>query len=262
MPTLLRSLSPSGLACLALPALLALASPAPVFAPAVQETIPTVRQKDTKVEFPVRVDAVPTDAPDAKSAGVQHLVGTALRDKTIFGVDVYAYGLYLDPYAAQEHLAAWKGKSLKELQKDRGLYQAIYAGKPIPKTMRLVFVRNVDGEDVADAFEDSLAPRVKRAAAELELDDATEELAQFKTYFSLDKLRKGNELWISADASGQVTTRVAGQLMPPIQSQGLCWALMDTFVGDKPIEDRGKKELISLLPELLSKELPARPAGR
>ncbi|MHC4263598.1 MAG: chalcone isomerase family protein [Planctomycetota bacterium] len=224
------------------------------------QDVPTVRQKDTKVDFPVRIQPVPTDAPDAKPGAEEHLVGTALRDKTIFGVDVYAYALYLEPRAAQANLARWGDATAKQLAKDDAFYTAIYAGEPIAKTMRLVFVRNVDGEDVAEAFEGSLAPRVRKAKDSLELGDGTAALATFKGYFSLDKLRKGNMVEFSIDTNGRLTTRVAGQVMPAIDSPALAWALIDTFIGDDPIEDKGKRDLVSMVPELLDRELPPAPA--
>jgi hypothetical protein len=218
--------------------------------------VPTVRQEQTKVEFPVRLAPVPTDEPEAEPGPTQVLLGTALRDKTIFGVDVYAYGLYVEPRPARERLAAWEDVAAKERTRYERLYRALYAGEPIPKTLRIVFVRDVDGEDVADAFEGALAPRVRRAAEELELDDATSALARFRTFFELDRLRKGNEILISADAEGRLTTRVAGELAPAIGSPALAWALFDVYLGEDPIEERGKRELVGRLDELFELDLP------
>jgi hypothetical protein len=216
----------------------------------------SVIQKDTKVAFPVVRHAVPTDAPDAPETPVHHLAGTALRDKTIFGVDVYAYGIYLEPRAAQRILARWKGTDAAKLAKDEEFYAALYSGEPLAKTLRMVFVRNVDGEDVAEAFEEGLAPRIARAAKEpYSLPDATEELARFKGYFSLDKLKKGNEVVISVDEAGRLTTEVAGEIKPPIQSPALAWAMFDVFLGDDPIEERGKREVVGRVPELLATDL-------
>ncbi|MEO0649318.1 MAG: chalcone isomerase family protein [Planctomycetota bacterium] len=233
------------LTCLGLTALLTLgATSAP------QEPVKTVRERQTKVEFPVRIAPAPTDAADAKPGPDQVLAGMALRDKYFVGIDVYAFGLYVDPRAVEAQLGAWKDKSAKELGRDQSFYDALYAGEPIPKSLRMVFVRNVDGEDVADAFEGSLKPRVKRAKDELELGDATAALATFKGFFSLDKLRKGNEVLISVDAKGRLTTRVDGQVMPAVDSPALAWALFDVFLGTKPIEDKGKRDVIARMPEV------------
>lgn len=215
-----------------------------------------VRESATKVEFPVVRSALGprADVP----GGPQHLTGTAVRDKTIFGVDVYAYGLYVDPWVAQERLAAFDDHSAKALGKDAAFYDALMAPE-LPKTLRLVFVRNVDADDVVEAFEGSLEPRIAKAVKERELPDATADLEAFKAFFDLAKLRKGNELVFSWVGGDTLRTAVNGELKPELVSPGLCWALFDVYLGADPIEESGKKKLAARVPGILDAELPPRP---
>jgi hypothetical protein len=263
---LLTGLAAPAVVPLAAPAVVPLAAPAVVPLAAPGASLHTAsqdsrRQPDTKVVFALRQAPVPTEAPDAEPGPSERLVGMALRDKTIFGVDVYAYGLYLEPYAAQEHLAEFGEASAKQLAKDERLYAALLDSPRIPKSLRLVFVRDVDGEDVVAAFEESLRPRIARARDQLELGDASADLERFRGFFALDQLRDGNELRFSWSAEGVLTTEVAGELRPALHSPALCWALFDVYLGRDPIEEQGRRDLIALLPELLDETLPPRPAA-
>lgn len=89
--------------------------------------------------------------PDALSAGGKQLVlnGIGVREATVMNIDVYAAGLYLE------------AKSADPTQ---------ILGAPQVKRLDLVFVRDVDREDIVDAWKDgfkkngadvaALAPRI------------------------------------------------------------------------------------------------------
>jgi len=222
-----------------------------------EEEVETVREPDTKVHFPVWRHGL--GATDELPGGVQHLTGVAVRDKTVFSVNVYAYGLYVDPWAAQEHLGDFSEMSAKKLGKSDEFYAALMSPE-IEKTLRIVFVRNVAADDVVEAFEGSLAPRIVKARDELELPDATADLETFKGFFDLDKLRKGNEIVFSWTAGGVLRTAIDGELQPQLRSPGLCWALFDVYLGTKPIEESGRKKMASRIPSILTVELPPKPA--
>jgi hypothetical protein len=100
------------------------------------------------VAFPV------TLAPPG-SAGPHQLTGTATRERTIFKVNVYAFGLYVDAEVARKELASFKGKPPEAL--DHTFYQRLLEMR-IPMTMRLVMTRDISGEAIAKA----IAPRVQQ----------------------------------------------------------------------------------------------------
>ncbi|QDU67261.1 chalcone isomerase family protein [Engelhardtia mirabilis] len=222
------------------------------------DAVETIRESDTKVDFPVVRRALgPTlEQP----GGVQHITGVAVRDKTVFSVNVYAYGLYVDPWAVQEQLGAFTDRTAKQLGKDEEFYAALMSDK-IEKTLRIVFVRNVDAEDVVEAFDGSLAPRIAKARDEMELPDATAELETFKGLFDIDKLRKGAELVFSWTKGGVLRTTIDGELQPELRSPGLCWALFDVYLGSDPIEEAGRKKMASRIPSILTVKLPPKPVA-
>jgi hypothetical protein len=75
------------------------------------------------------------------------LLGVGLRSKySIFSV--YAYGLYVDPTTVT---------SFAHLQGEA--YARAIAEEPCPKLLQLVFVRDITGADMKEAFVSSLGPR-------------------------------------------------------------------------------------------------------
>jgi hypothetical protein len=87
------------------------------------------------------------------------LTGVGIREKTIFAVNVYSFGLYIEPTKARELFAEWKDKKAKELHKDTKFYTALLDDSLL-KELRIKFCRDVLAEDVRSAFEDSLEPRI------------------------------------------------------------------------------------------------------
>lgn len=183
------------------------------------------------------------------SAVPQQLTGTATREKTIFKVNVYSYGLYVDADAARSELAMFKGRTADGL--DRTFFQRLLEMR-IPMTMRLVMVRDVSGEAIANAFDEALKPRLAIAAKELNRTDGAVALEKFRSYFNLRELARGTEFVFSCSPGGRLNTKVNTQSKPEIQSAALCWALFDVYLGDKPVSTEGRRRLISGFPGILA----------
>lgn len=194
------------------------------------------------VAFPLRLSA---------PAGGEHVfMGTGVRTKTFLKVKVYAFGLYVDSAAAAAALAAHAGKDLKTLQKDQAFYDDLLKLQ-FPMTLRLVMTRNVGGDDMAEAFDGALRPRVQRAAAERNMPGGEEALTTFRGYFSVGEMTKESELLFSCTPDGTLSSRVKGEDQPAIQSPALCWALFDVYLGPNPISGDGKKNIVTNFPALL-----------
>lgn len=200
----------------------------------------TVNEPGSGVPFPLHLTT---------PSGDEILMGTGLRTKTFLAVKVYAFGLYVDSAAARQQLASFAGKDLKTLQKDPSFYDALIK-LTFPMSLRLVMTRNVDGETMASAFEESLGPRVARAAAELNMPGGAEALQTFRGYFSVEQMTKDAELVFTC-ANGTLHSLVKGAERPAIASPALCWALFDVYLGAKPISGDGKKKVIANFPALL-----------
>ncbi len=204
-----------------------------VTAPAVaQDMTDSVVDNSTKRAYPVNIQAGETDQ-------IHALTGIGVRTRTMLNIKVYAVGLYIDAYAAREGMADWAGKEPKELEKDKEMFRRMLQ-MDMGMTLRLVMTRDVGGDKMADAFEKSLAPRVEKAAAEMDMPGGTEALAKFRSYFGVDKVTDGSVLIFSC-VDGILFSTIQGTVAEAIESPALCWALFDVYIGEKPISSGAKK---------------------
>ena len=93
------------------------------------------------------------------------LMGTAIRKRTLFRVQIYAFGLYVDPEGARASLSRFAGVSAPRLEDDESFYRHLL-DLDFDMTLRLVMTRTVDGDDVAEAFDEALRPRLVRAVTD------------------------------------------------------------------------------------------------
>jgi len=229
-----------------MPSFTSIAAPFLLLAPLLQTPPAEVKEPESGHLYPVT-------QPVLGGATELALTGTGIREKTVFAVNVYSFGLYIDPTQAKELLAKWQGKAAKELHKDAALYTALLDDS-LTKELRLKFCRDVDADDVRSAFEDSLQPRI---LTYLKDSKGTQEeklavLAEFRKLFTLDKVKDGTVLRFAWHPGGKLHTSIDGTVQPVIESKALCWALFDVYLGAKPISDSGKKRLVDRIPALIA----------
>ena len=181
-------------------------------------------------------------------AGVQLLAGTGVRTRTVFKVKVYTFGLYVDGDRARTTLAAWRGKSAADLGSDASLYDALLKGS-FPMTMRLVMARDVGAQQMAEAFDEALAPRVAQGA-QRDMPGGAEALARFRALFT-SQLRNGTELLFTWAPGDKLLVSIGGRQLGEIENRALCWALFDVYLGPKPISPEGKKTVVGKLAEVI-----------
>lgn len=218
----------------------------------------SVKEPKSDVEFPLVLteELLSTDLPEdaagfATKVPAMALCGMGLRTKTWFDVKVYAMGLYWDAEASSEKFSGWAGKTAKELADDGEFYSALLEGRSA-MTLRLVMCRDVDGDDMAEAFDDSLAPRMEQAIEKDKKRGALTDLAAFRTYFKVDEVKEDIELLFTRTTDGKLHTRMAGKYLGTLDSPALCWALFDVYLGSDPISKKAKKTLIERIPGQLS----------
>ncbi len=228
----------AALTALALPALaLSATLIAPQDAPPAVET---VEEPDTEVKFPVAL-TVAKDT-DHELCGV----GVRVKKKFFMNFKVYALGFYIDEETALPALREAAGDlSVKKLEKSKAFRKALLADgkKGFGRTIRLVMVRDVDADDMAEAFEDSLWPRMKDAA------ETTEERAAAKA--ALDKFRSFFEKEAEEDQVMDFTWLPGDKLQATVDGKGfalvkdkyLCGALFDVYLGDDPISSKAKTNI-------------------
>jgi hypothetical protein len=212
-------------------------------AAAQQAPMDTVHERNSAVPFPTMI-AVPG------MTAMHALTGTGIRTKTFLKVKVYAFGLYVDPAGARASLAAFTGKTAKDLEKDDAFYGRIL-DQDFAMTLRLVMTRDVGGEDMAEAFDGALRPRVQKAAAEMNMPGGEGALDTFRGYFSVDEMTRESEIVFSCAPDGTLRTSVKGNVQANISSPALCWALFDVYLGDDPISKDGKKKMADRFPAIL-----------
>ncbi len=204
----------------------------------------TAREPESGTAFPVVLTPPGTTT--------RRLVGTGIRQRTIFRVNVYAFGLYVDPAGARAALAAFAGRRASELRGDERFHRRLL-DLDFGMTLRLVMTRTVEGGDVADAFDDALRPRMARASGR-GADGAGKEapLERLRSYLDVDEVARGTEIVFSCDPGGRLTASVGDAAQPPIASRDLCRALFDIYLGQDPIERDGKRNISAGFARLLA----------
>ncbi len=197
----------------------------------------TVREPESGVTFPLALSPPGSATP-------HWLMGTGIRQRTIFRVKVYAFGLYVDADAARTALADFAGATVEALRRDERFTRRLL-DLDFGMALRLVMTRTVSGGDVADAFDEALRPRMPRAAAGADGNDAAAALARLRGYLDVDEVRRGAEIVFSCGPAGRLAMTVDGAERPPIESRALCRALFDVYLGDDPIERDGKHNALA-----------------
>ena len=179
------------------------------------------------------------------------LMGTAVRQRTIFRVKIYAFGLYVDPEGARASLTRFAGASASALGGDESFYRQLL-DLEFAMTLRLVMTRTVDGVDVAETFDDAIRPRIARAVTDT--TDAAEfaALQTFRSYFDGGEIEASTEIVFSCGPAGRLKASLGGDERPPIDSPALCRALFDLYLGEDSISDDGKKRVIVGFPDLIA----------
>lgn len=211
-----------------------------------ETTSDTVKECRSGTLFPVRLTPLGTTTP-------YQLMGTGVREKTLFKIKIYAFGLYVVPDGARSSLSRFAGVPASTLGRDRSFYARIL-DMDFAMAIRIVMTRDVAGGALVDAFDRALIPRIQRAAADMSMPGGATALKQFRLYFDLDKVMKGTEIVFSCAPAGRLETSVRGESRPRIDSQALCWALFDIYLGENPISADGKKSLVGGFPDLLAVE--------
>ena len=199
---------------------------------------PEVAEPNTQVKFPTELQT---------PSGPPLLGGTGVRTRTFLKVKVYAFGLYVDAAGARTALAAWRGKSAADLGRDQSLYTELLKGA-FPMTLRLVMTRDVGADQMSEAFNEALAPRIAQAE-QRGMTGGADALTRFRGFFS-DRLTKGTELVFSRTGN-TLKVSIGGKDAGEIENGALAWALFDVYLGDKPISPDGKKTVVARVPEIL-----------
>lgn len=178
----------------------------------------TVTEPKSGVSFPVKSDNM-------------SLLGVGLRTKAVGKVKVYALGLYVADSALAGPLAAHKGKVGTP-----AFYNALVTGD-FGKQIVMKFVRDLSGEQLQDAFREVLTAANPRKT----------EL--FVSYFT--EVKKRQEVTLRWAPGGTLEVNVTGLGKTPIKDRPFAQAVFGIWLGDNPVQEDIKRDLVSRAAELL-----------
>lgn len=204
-----------------------------------KKPVPTVLETETEIRFPIWMDL------EQLKGERHHLFGTGVREKTIFRVNVYGFGWYADREAALPILRKAAGNmNLKRALKDEEFHKAFLSDK-YSKSMRWVMARDVDGEDVAEAFDDILEPGIRKIAPDKKaLDKGMAAMKQLRGYFASGQLDEDDEIIFIWETGGKLHTIVNNHEYKVIDNLHVCYAMFETFMNDDPIDEDAKEMII------------------
>jgi chalcone isomerase-like protein len=156
--------------------------------------------------------------------GEMSLLGVGLRTKTILKVKVYAVGLYVADAALAGPL---KGKTGPDL------YRELVWGD-FPKEIHLRLVRDVSASQMQEAIRDALE-KADKARTD-----------QFVSYFS--DIKTGEEYVLRWTPGGTLETVAKGTPKPPIADKNFAAAVFGIWLGDEPLQEDIKRDLIARVP--------------
>jgi hypothetical protein len=159
------------------------------------------------------------------------LLGVGLRTKTFLKVKVYAIGLYVSDAALTGPLAAHRGRPVMP-----ELYHDLVWGD-FPKAVVMKFVRDTTASQIRDAFYEAL-PSIDHARLDL-----------FSSHFGTP--HNGQKVVVRWAPGGVIETVSAGEAKPPIADKAFAAAVFGIWLGEKPIQDDIKRDLVSRVPGVL-----------
>jgi chalcone isomerase-like protein len=169
----------------------------------------------------------------AERVGPLVLLGVGLRVRSVamIKVKVYALGLYVTDAAISGPLAAYKGKTSSP-----EFYRTVVNGE-FDKVVTMKFVRDVDQSSIQSAMREALVGADKAR------------VETFVAYFPA--VKEGQDCTLRVDPAGVLHTTMAGASKPPIDDKAFSAAVLSIWLGEKPIQDDIKKDLVSRAPALI-----------
>jgi hypothetical protein len=173
-----------------------------------------VTEPRSGVSFPARV-------------GDMSLLGVGLRVRSIAFVKakVYAIALYVSDGALAGPLARHKGRTTTP-----EFYRDLVWGD-FEKQVTLKFTRDVGQDRIQEAMREALAGADKAR------------VEAFVAYFP--EVKTGQECVLRWAPGGVLETTMAGQPRPPIADKNFAAAVFAIWLGEKPLQEDLKRDLVS-----------------
>lgn len=203
----------------------------------------TAIESATGVSFPVALS--PTE----------QLAGTGVR---LMGgiVQVYALGMYVDPKCLRKLFSSYAETSAEQLMEEKEFWDTLCsANAPLERTLRMVVVREVAGKHMQHGFERGLLPRIRRASnkSSISLAKGKAALKDFtKIFVDVGTMKVGSDVRIALRDGKRLDIEIDGRAVGSVKNEALTWALLDMFLGDKPVAPTLKSAVSSGVSRVLN----------
>ncbi|XP_006655892.1 fatty-acid-binding protein 2-like [Oryza brachyantha] len=212
----------------------------------------TIFQEDaiepkTGIKFPAFLE-------DDSSPSTTVLVGMGFKGVKVMRVknlDLYAFGLYLQPNTISEKLGP-KYASVPTIRlKDHPEFYDDLLRENLPMRVRLVLHYNgLSIGAVRDVFEKSLGLRLQKMNPNTDYRC----LKTFGSYFKEDiPIPAGTKIDFCQTSDGQLITEIDGRQIGAVKSKDLCRALFGMYIGDSPVSLEAKKDIAQNVAGLMGK---------
>ena len=203
-------------------------------------TQPPLIEPHTGIRFPATLTPPGDTAP-------QWLAGAGVQQATLFRINVYAFGLYVDREAARAALADYAGRPAARLAEDGEFYRHLLELE-FAMSLRLVLA----GADIARAFDEELRPRLQRRQQDTGATADSSPLRRIRGYFAMDRLRKRAEILFCYRPPERLAVVVARTAHKPLHSRILCEVLFDLYLGTDALSEQGRRNVIAGFPAMLA----------
>jgi hypothetical protein len=166
-------------------------------------------------------------------------------------LDLYAFGLYLQPNTISEKLGP-KYASVPTINlKDNPDFYDDLLRENLPMRVRLVLHYNgLSIGAVRDVFEKSLGLRLQKMNPNTDYHC----LKTFGSYFNEDiPIPAGTKIDFCQTSDGQLITEIDGRQIGAVKSKDLCRALFGMYIGDSPVSLQAKKDIAQNVAGLIGK---------
>lgn len=175
------------------------------------------------------VDGVVMPSKIMTSGTQQNWIGGGMRMK--WGFKVYVVGIYSEPKVMASLKKKYSGFDAKD---DSNLSDLTteFASSKAARTVLLRFQRGVAASDISDALGEALKPKMGKASDEFQ-------------QFILDmvgsgRLEKGSDMYITCKGEKLSASLTGGKDSSSISLKGLCRAIFEVYLGDKPVSPQAK----------------------
>ncbi|KAK8607274.1 hypothetical protein V6N13_053016 [Hibiscus sabdariffa] len=201
-----------------------------------QEEVAVEVEPKTGVSFPVKLD-------DGKQL---NCVGVRKKSMLGLGIKIYGFGMYADNEKLKALLKSKIGKAPEKLNKE--LYQLVI-DSDVEMVVRLVIVfSSLTMSMVRKNFGEGLGASIKKLTGGKKNDELANKLMGEAS--DNIKLTPGSVIEISRLPGYVLETKVMGDVISKVESELLCRAIINLYLGDDPLDKDAKDKfgmsLISL----------------